>query len=208
MTLSPSVKIISVLLIVLALAGVVMAAIAADRLGDLVLGLGIVGLIVIILASIGVLLFGKWGTVKIAIDQEHNRHTEEMFKHGALPSSNRYKLLPKPQVEYDVPVDTSGETATSIIPYRQEAIELVALSVQWHQSDPQTDQTQIAPERIAKKLHEYFRGSDGFNKWQQAIKYLQIMRLADERKQGQKSLGTFAHEPVQQLYARMKSPGR
>lgn len=207
MTLSPTAKTITLLLVILAFAGVIMSAIAVDRLGDFVLGLGIVGVIVIILASIGVFLFGKWGSVNLDLSKERNRHIEAMFSRGALPNNERYKLLPKPETEYDVPVDTSGETATSIVSYRQEALELVALSTAWHKAEPQSDPTQIVPQRRAKEMHEYFRGGDGFIHWQHGVGYLRIMQLADERRQGNRSLGTFAHSPTEQLYVQMKQRG-
>lgn len=207
MTLSPATKISAAIVLVLMLAGVVMAAIATDRLGDFVLGLAVVGLVLIVLAAIGVWLFGMWGRVKVTIDTETHRHIEKMLDKGALPNNNRYRMLPPaPEPEYDLPISTSGETATTIATHRQEAIELLALTKQWHGENRPSDPTQIIPHRFAKKMHPYFAGDEGFQHWHNGMKFLVVSRLAKEKKEGGRSRGTYADGCTAiQLYERLRA---
>lgn len=207
MTLSPVTKTLSLLLLIATIAAVIMAAIATDRLGDFVLGLAVVGCVLIVLAAIGVWLFGMWGRVKVTIDTETHRHIEQMLDKGALPNNNRYRLLPAAsEPEYDLPISTSGETATSVVAHRQEAVELLTITKQWHDQKRQADPTQIIPHRFAKKMHVYFAGDEGFQRWHNGMKYLILSSLADERKVGSRSRGTFARGcTAVQLYERLKA---
>lgn len=73
------------------LIGLVYASIAANSLEELIGGVVKLGLIVIVLAGIGVVLFKVFGVTWLALLTENHRHIEDMTGKGYLPNNGRYK---------------------------------------------------------------------------------------------------------------------
>lgn len=163
---------------------IVMAAIQSDALPQLIGGVVVLGLIVIALAVIGVVLFGKFGKTKLELDTEHHRHVEAMAQKGYLPNNDRYKsaLLDEPE---DLPVSTTGETDSTVNEYLNDAIELLALS--GLEMPNKRDSQQIIPFYKARK-NPYFADVDV---WMKAVKYLLIKQKAYEWRVRGKNKGTF-----------------
>lgn len=197
-------KIITALLITLALSFVVMAALATGAFWALVGGMIVVGLVSIALSVIGVNLFGRWTDARIKARAVEYSHVEAMAKMGLLRESDQYRMLPEPDYS-DVPVSTSGETANTVTQYQAEAVELLAASTLWLRNNTQRVPSQIIPYREAKSF-EYFRSGEGFTRWQNGIKYLILQALATEKMNGKKKEGTFLKVgTVEQLYNSLKT---
>lgn len=165
---------------------IVLSAIAADALGDLVGGFFIIGLIVVALAAVGVWLFTKWSAAKIKIDMERNRHIESMANLGFLPTGNRYNPAALEEPE-DLPVSLSGEANSTISEYRQEAIELLALSAL--EMPLKRESTQVIPFYKARK-NTYFAD---VGVWMNAVKFLLANQIAYEKRSRGKKIGTFLY---------------
>jgi hypothetical protein len=120
-------RIILLIFFVLALTAVVSAALAVGRLGDLIGGVAVVGVISIILSAIVVWLFGKWAEAKLKLNMESNRHVETMFRSGALPNGDRYKLFPQQQIA--APVKPQLNPATKGIHFSHSSIEVNAVNL-------------------------------------------------------------------------------
>lgn len=197
---------------VIALIGViVLAAISTDSLGSLIGGIAVIGGIFVALALIVVLLIHaastpieRISTAQLNFQAERNRHIEAVIKQGLLPISRKieYKPLALPEPEYDIPVSTDGVVASQIDDYLADAIELGALSAQWHNSNRTPDRRQLAPYRVAKK-DEYFWGEAGYARWQRAMNYYIFKKLAEQRHEGKRPLGTFVaqrFDTAEQVY--------
>lgn len=163
---------------------IVLAAIAAGALAALIAGVVVLGLILIGLSTIGVWLFVKFGAVKLKIDAERNRHVEAMADRGLLPRGGRYEpaMLDEPE---DLPVSLSGEVDSTIDAYRNDAIELLALSCL--EMPMKRDSRQVMPYYKARK-NQYFAD---VNVWMNAVKFLLMKRIAHEERRRGKNIGTF-----------------
>jgi hypothetical protein len=186
------------LVIATAIALIVFAAISADKLWQLVIG-------VIVLASIGVYLFRRWAEAQNERDKLKWTHIEHMADLGLLVTGRgvpTYTLMTLAEPE-DVSVSVQGVTDSVVAPYQRDALELLALS---KQIMPQGENsTQIAPFYKARQ-DSYFKD---VAVWTSAVQFLLIKQLADERyrdgKNGRKKEGTFVrHGTVGQVYEMMR----
>lgn len=163
---------------------IVLAAIAANALPALIAGVVVLGLIVISLSTIGVWLFVKLSGAKLKMNEESNRHVEAMADLGFLPRGGRYEptMLDEPE---DLPVSLSGEVDSTIDAYRNDAIELLALSCL--EMPMKRDSRQVMPYYKARK-NQYFAD---VNVWMNAVKFLLMKRIAHEERRRGKNIGTF-----------------
>lgn len=167
---------------------IVLAAIATNALTMLIAGVVVLGLILIGLSTIGVRLFVKFSDAKLKIDQEQNRHVEAMADMGLLPRGGRYEpaLLDEPE---DLPVSLSGEVDSTVDAYRNDAIELLALSCL--EMPMKRDSQQIIPYYKARK-NPYF---EDVGTWMNAVKYMLIKQMVYQKRRkgrsGWKNIGTF-----------------
>ena len=175
-----------------ALALIILASISAGTLWSLIGGVIALGVIMIGLSWIGVTLFARLTESRYKMRSLQYDHIESVMRLGYQPGQAGYVMLPAPQTtEYDIPISTSGETQSTIEAHRPDALELLALTKQWHATEKTSDKQQIIPHRYAKK-DSYFAGETGFERWHSGMIFLTLSSLADERKQGNRSLGTFA----------------
>lgn len=163
---------------------IVLAAIVANVLPQLIAGVVVLGLIGISLSTIGVRLFVKFSDAKLKIDQEQNRHVEAMADMGLLPRGGRYEPASLDEPE-DLPVSLSGEVDSTIDAYRIDAIELLALSCL--EMPMKRDSRQVMPYYKARK-NQYFAD---VNVWMNAVKFLLMKRIAHEERRRGKNIGTF-----------------
>lgn len=163
---------------------IVLASIAAGALAALIAGVVVLGLILIGLSTIGVRLFVKFADAKLKIDEEQNRHVEAMADRGLLPRGGRYEpaMLDEPE---DLPVSLTGEVDSTIDAYRNDAIELLALSCL--EMPMKRDSRQVMPYYKARK-NQYFAD---VNVWMNAVKFLLMKRIAHEERRRGKNIGTF-----------------
>lgn len=186
--------------IVSALALIVLASIVADALPALIAGVIVLGLISIGLATVGVNLFSRYTDAQHKMRSLQYSHIETMAAKGFLPAGAKYEpaRLPEPD---DVRISTQGATARTVAPYHEEAVNLLALSLQWHRQARRKDPLQIITWREAEK-HEYFAGN--FELYHQACQYLIVNMLAAQRMNGRKNEGTFITSgTLEQAYQRL-----
>jgi hypothetical protein len=185
-------------LIASSLSLIVIAAISANALPELIFGVVALGLISIGLATVGVNLFGRWSEAQWKRDNLKLSHIENMADKGLIVTGRgvpTYIALAAPDTE-DIPVSTQGITASTVAPYRQDALNLLALSKQVMGANS----LQVVPYYKARK-NDYFKD---VAIWTGAVQFLLISQLAIERYDGKRKLGTFVnHGTVGQIYERM-----
>ena len=196
------------LIIITAIALVVFAAIQAAVLGWLLAGVIVLGAVSIILARVGVDLFSRYTDSRVKVLSLKLDHTETMAKLGYQLIGGNYQLLPPPpQEEYDIPISTSGIVSSNVDAFLPDAVELGALSAQWHRGNNTKDKRQLAPYSIAKQ-DDYFKSGDGFVRWQNAMAYFCLKQIATEDKTGNRSRGTFVKRgTAEQAYQALPHPG-
>jgi hypothetical protein len=182
----------------------VVAALAVDALPLLVIGAGLIGLIIIGLARVGVGLFSRYTEAALKRDALRFGHIETVMRMGYLPEGRNVRYSPiAPQLDTpsDIPVSVMGETASTVAAYSEDAINLLALSLQW-QREASADVMQVIPYHLARK-HDYFRD---VAVWIRATQFLLVNQIAVERLRGQRKLGTFVITgTVEQAYQRMRA---
>lgn len=104
MTLSQTAKIISALLLILALAAVVLASIAVGALGWLIIGVIGLGVSVVALLRASAKPISIIADSRLEIQKEHNRHVEKSMERGFAPPGyepyrKQYEELPAPKPE-------------------------------------------------------------------------------------------------------------
>ena len=185
------------------IAALVMAALAMDALWTLLLGFVALGLLIIALARVGVSLFARYTDAALKRDTLRYGHIETVMKLGYLPEGGRVSYKPIPQIEAptDIPVGIAGVTESTVAPYSEDALNLLALSLQW-QRESNADQTQIAPYHVARKS-DYFRD---VAVWMRAVQFLLVNQIGTERMRGGRKMGTYVITgTVEQAYQRMRS---
>lgn len=200
------------LMVIAAITVVVALALGLNRLGDLIGGVFAVGAIVVALAAIGVNLYSRMSASRAQREELLFHHAEIMAKQGVMIDDRRaLNYRPIPQLpapdDSDIPISTAGITNSTVDQYFEDALNLAALSAQWHRENHQQNPKQLAPWRVAK-LNDYFRGGEGLIKWQHGMAYFCLKLLAMEQKVGGKSRGTFlnASTPEQIFQVMQSSP--
>lgn len=190
------------LLALMVISGIVMAALAFDALLLLIGGIVVLGMIAIGLARIGVGLFSRYTDATLKRDALRFEHIETVMRIGYLPEGGKVSYKPIRQLEApsDIPVSVSGETASTVAAYSEDALNLLALSLQW-QRETGADPTQVVPYHAARKS-DYFRDVEI---WMRAVQFLLVNQIGVERRQGNRKMGTFVISgTVEQAYYRMR----
>lgn len=179
---------------------IVFAAISAGALVWLILGILAISLIMryILAETIERITNSRYKMIEL-----NYNHIERVMKLGYQPNRAGYVMLPAPQIDYepDIPVSIAGVSPQALTEYRTDAENLVALSKQLILQGIVKDKQQIAPYNQARKV-DYFRD---VAIWMNAVRYLMANQMAEERKRGNKHLGTFCIAgTVEQLYQRLR----
>lgn len=189
---------LAVLFIGAVIAAIVMAALAFDVLWSLIGGVFVVGVIVVALAWIGVNLFSRWTDARIKDRAVKFEHVEHMAKIGYIPAGQgiRYEPL-RIAGPVDLAVSTRDVRASTVAAFRDDALNLLALSKQELGADSQ----QVLPYYKARQ-NEYFRD---VKVWTQAVQYLLVHQIAWQDNDEGKQNGTFLQTgTIGQAYAMLR----
>lgn len=178
---------IAAIFIVFSLAVIVLIALGMDMLWQLIGGIFAVGLIMIGLASVGVMLVRvasdpvvKIISARLDMQHEANRHDEEYLRRGFVLDTSGYQQIEAPS---DIPVSLQGITAEQLAEFKIHAVNLLALSKQ----EMGDTSNQVIPFYLARD-NDYFKD---VAVWTNGVRYLLANQMAAERYKGKKKLGTY-----------------
>lgn len=193
------------------LIGIVMAAIAGGSLEELIGGVAKFGLVIVALAFVFVLALRasadpleKIGNTRVKMQQEANSHVERMADRGFLPRNKRYEPIALPD-PVEPRISTQGDNNNTVAPYRKDAIELLALTRQWHTlvKNSWRDPHQIIIWRDAQKDSTgYFADFDTYH---HALEFLFIRKIAEPWMEGDKNKGSrIIAGTLDEVYAKLR----
>lgn len=188
------------LMAIAASAAIVLVAIGANRVVELVIGVFAVGAIGVALAAIGVNLYSRMSASRAEREALLYNHAEAMARQGVIindPRALAYSPIAQLDMPADVPVSLQGITAEQLTEFKIHAVNLLALSRQ----KMGENSGQVIPFYRARE-NEYFRD---VAIWTNAVRYLIANKIAGERYKGNKKIGTFLNAgTVAQAYAALK----
>src|SRR5512139_4073994 len=153
------------LLVLVVIAGIVMAALAFDALLWLIGGIIVLGCISVALARVGVNLFSRWTDARIKVRSLDYEHDEHMAKLGYLPSDDRY--LPTSR-QIAAPVEPKPEQKQTIDPRHALLVNLCLLTIKSAAYGPTSKRLMTADDAQADRSGLF---ADRSNSWEQASKY-------------------------------------
>src|SRR5512139_2612964 len=173
------------LLVLVVIAGIVMAALAFDALLWLIGGIIVLGCISVALARVGVNLFSRWTDARIKVRSLDYEHDEHMAKLGYLPSDDRY--LPTSR-QIAAPVEPKPEQKQTIDPRHALLVNLCLLTIKSAAYGPTSKRLMTADDAQADRsgLFADRMQWDAASKYGQDCKYLYTQRGGNPDEQGLK----------------------